>query len=52
MTDEDKFLILGALDSLGTALAEYDHVWTDGEREIYEQACALLGAPKPQNGDD
>lgn len=36
----NNHIILGALDSLGTALAEHGHMWTDGEREIYEQAVA------------
>lgn len=43
MSDEDKQLILGALDSLGVALAGHHHVWTDGERAIYEEAVQLLG---------
>lgn len=33
-------LIIGALDTLGTALTNHGHVWTDGERTIYEQAMA------------
>lgn len=35
-------LIHGALDSLAVALTEYNHVWTDGERTIYEQALGIL----------
>jgi hypothetical protein len=42
MTDEDKDLIVGALDSLGLALAKHEHQWTDGERAIYEEALKTL----------
>lgn len=42
MTQEDRDLILGALDSLAIALTEHEHEWTEGEREIYEQAVAAL----------
>ena len=42
MNDEDRNLIIGALDSLGVALAGHEHEWTVGEREIYEQAIELL----------
>ena len=35
-------LVLGALDSLGVALADHHHTWTAGEREIYDQARAVL----------
>ena len=35
-------LMLGALDSLGVALTEHGHMWTVGEREIYEQATAKI----------
>jgi hypothetical protein len=38
----DNLLILGALDSLGVALAEHDHQWTDGEKAIYEESVKLL----------
>lgn len=38
----DLQLIQGALDSLGVALADCGHQWTDGERAIYEDATALL----------
>src|SRR5437588_3783414 len=48
MNDEDQQyfdqqMVLGALDSLGTALADHDHEWTEGERCIYEAAveCVL-----------
>lgn len=42
MSAEDYSLILGALDSAGVALAAHGHVWSVGEREIYEQAVGLL----------
>ena len=43
MRSEDKDLVMGALDSLGVALAEHEHEWTEGEKEIYEQAVKLVG---------
>ena len=33
--------VRGALDSLGVALTSHGHQWTEGEREIYEQAVSL-----------
>lgn len=39
---DDVRLIIGALDSLGVALAHHHHQWSVGEREIYEQSVALL----------
>lgn len=47
LNDQDRQLIQGALDTLGVALAAHDHVWTDGERAIYEEATALLQLPRP-----
>jgi hypothetical protein len=38
----DLQLVLGALDSLGVALADHRHQWTVGERVIYEEAVSLL----------
>jgi hypothetical protein len=38
LREEDRQLVLGALDTLGCALADHSHTWTEGEREIYEQA--------------
>jgi hypothetical protein len=38
MTNEEIQLVIGALDTLGTALSDHGHVWTDGERAIYEEA--------------
>lgn len=40
----DLLLIQGALDSLGVALADHGHTWTDGEREIYDQATELISS--------
>lgn len=44
MTNLDKQLILGALDSLALALTNYGHTFSEGERAIYEQGRELLGA--------
>jgi hypothetical protein len=38
----DDSLVLGALDSLGVALTNHNHQWTDGERAIYEEAAGIL----------
>lgn len=35
-------IILGALDTLAMALTEHGHTWTEGEKEIYEQAVAAI----------
>jgi hypothetical protein len=37
LSESDRQIILGALDSLGAALAEHDHEWSVGERTIYEE---------------
>jgi len=42
ITRDQSALIQGALDSLGAALTNYGHEWTDGERAIYEEATAIL----------
>jgi hypothetical protein len=42
VNEEDKDLIVGALDSLGVALADHGHQWTDGERAIYEESIKTL----------
>jgi hypothetical protein len=39
--DIDWQLVVGALDSLGVALADHDHQWTEGERAIYEKAVEI-----------
>lgn len=41
--DPDKETLIGALDTLGTALSSHGHEWSEGEREIYEQAMRSLG---------
>lgn len=44
LTNEEMQLVLGALDSLGVALADHGHQWSDGERAIYEEAQKVLRA--------
>lgn len=34
--------ILEALDELGLALVDHDHVWTDRQRALYEEAVERL----------
>lgn len=46
LNDEDRDLIVGALDSLGIALSQHDHLWTDGEKCVYEAACEILTGSK------
>lgn len=43
LSPESASLIAGALDSLGVALTNHNHQWSDGERAIYEEARSLLG---------
>jgi hypothetical protein len=38
ISESERRIILGALDSLGVALADHGHEWTVGERTIYEEA--------------
>ncbi len=35
-------VILDALDALGLALADHDHMWTHRERRLYERAISFL----------
>jgi len=42
MSEDDANLIVGALDSLGVALADHGHEWTEGERCIYEAAVECV----------
>ena len=42
LRNEDAALVAGALDTLGVLLADHHHQWTEGEREIYEQAILLV----------
>ena len=39
----DRLVLLGALDSMATALTEHKHVWTEAEKAAYEQAVNMLG---------
>ena len=39
----EKQIVIGALDTLGLALTDHSHEWTNGERAIYEEAIAALG---------
>ena len=47
----DFLLIQGALDSLGVALAGYHHQWSEGEREIYDQAVTIISSWIANCGD-
>ncbi len=44
INEEDRQLILGALDSLGVALTNHGHEWSEGERTIYEMAVECVRA--------
>ena len=35
-------VILDALDLLGLALVEHSHAWSDRERQLYEDAVAMV----------
>lgn len=35
-------IILKALDALGLALANHNHVWTSEERDLYEKAVKCI----------
>jgi hypothetical protein len=52
LTPEDAALVQGALESLGVALADHDHTWSDGERTIFEQAIAIVRNEKWVNEDE
>lgn len=43
LNNNQRLLVIGALDSLGVALADHGHQWTDGERAVYEEALNVLG---------
>src|SRR6266498_2048872 len=47
ISEADRQIIVGALDSLGVSLADHDHEWTVGERTIYEEAINVLTASSP-----
>ncbi len=42
MTEKERNLIMGALDSLACALSDHGHVWTEGEHTIYEMAIECV----------
>ncbi|XUX01019.1 MAG: hypothetical protein TUN42_03240 [Dehalogenimonas sp.] len=42
MSEQQKSLVIDALNALGVALADHGHQWTNDERELYEKAVALL----------
>ena len=44
ISESDRQLVLGALDSLTVTLADYDNEWTVGERTIYDEALEILTA--------
>ena len=44
ISESDRQLVLGALDSLTVTLADYDNEWTVGERTIYDEALKILTA--------
>ncbi len=50
LSEQNRQMILGALDSLGVALADHNHHWTNGERTIYEMSIEALKGGK-QNED-
>jgi hypothetical protein len=43
LNEIDAGIVQGALDTLGSALADHDHVWSEGEKTIFESATILLG---------
>jgi hypothetical protein len=40
VSNEQRELITRALDTLGLALTDHHHQWTDEERALYERAIA------------
>ncbi len=47
MAGPNASIVIGALDSMGTALAAHGHTWDEGERAIFEQAHDIMGGPPP-----
>lgn len=47
ISEDDRQIVIGALNSLGVALANHGHEWTVGERTIYEEAINVLTASSP-----
>ncbi len=41
ISESDRQLVLGALDSLALTLADYEDEWTVGERTIYDEALKI-----------
>jgi hypothetical protein len=52
LAEQERQCLIGALDSLGVALAEHDHEWSVGERVIYEDAINLLTASSCRKAAD
>ena len=50
ISEQDRLMVLGALDSLAVGLTEHEHQWTEGERTIYEMSVEALKGGK-QNED-
>jgi hypothetical protein len=48
LTELDRNLVLGCIDTMSQALALHDHVWNEGERAIFEQALLLIRGPAPR----
>ena len=44
ISESDRQLVLGTLDSLAVTFADYNHELTVGERTIYDQALKILTA--------
>ncbi len=47
MAGPNASIVIGAMDSMGTALAEHGHAFDEGERAIFEQAHEIMGGPPP-----
>ncbi len=47
LSEQNRLMILGALDSLGVALSEHGHEWSEGEKTIYEMSVEALKGGKP-----
>ncbi len=52
LPSREKQLIIGALDSLGLALANENHNWSEGEKVIYEEAIKALGIKNEHNNPE
>ena len=44
ISESDRQLVLGTLDSLALTLGDYDHEWPVGQRTIYDEALKILTA--------